>query len=318
MDQENTAKDSDVLYPILFIPKKCTNLETNCEVTDNVFIDLNITSPDTEGNETVIYSGYCNIKLIDSYDVNIQNMKSPSELCTEYIDDQIPVIIADQTQQAYNQSQVWIDPARSPYVYNRYEAAESQGCYSVCHQTHTSHITVEQHNTYITKNVYNYKDAVHYSPHDDYDQRQLRKQDAIQQNSSSDTTAYEEDELQCGLFLSQLPEEIMNEKQIKAREEQKYVGLQSQNDALKQLMSTDIQSVSKQRKTILFLGHDSQCGQTIQQIAYNDPALECSGDPAEGVNEVVIGKFFINTIQNLFFPKIVFVLCRHVYKYTYY
>lgn len=280
MDQENFFMEAEILYPILFIPKKCTTLETNCDVSDNVFIDLNITSPDTEGNETCIYSGFCNIKLVDNYDVKIQQMNYPQDVVPEY-DEQIPVIIADSSQALpYNQSEVWIDPSRSPYVYNHYNASESQEHYSICHQTRTSHITVEQHNTYITKNVYNYKEAVHYSPTEDIDHKKFRK--------FPESQSYENNEFECGVFLSQLPEEIMNEKEIKAREERKFVGLESDNEALKQLMSSDIQSVSKQRKTILFLGHDSHCGQTVQKIAITDPMMQCPRPEVD--HEVVIGK----------------------------
>ncbi|KAJ2951703.1 hypothetical protein O0L34_g13864 [Tuta absoluta] len=286
MDQDIFTMGSEVMYPILLLPKVCTNLETNCEVTDNVFIDLNITSPDTEGNNTCIYSGFCNIKLIDTYDVNIQDkiQKPVDEVQIPEIDDQLPVIIADQP--SYNQNQVWIDPTRSPFVYNHYGVQESKECYSVCHQSRTS-IMVEQCNTYITKNVYNYKEAIHYSNHEEYENSKPKKQALDQQISEANNNNYEDDEFECGVFLSQLPEEIMIEKQNKAKEERKFIGLESENSALKQLMSPGIQSMSKQRKTILFLGPDSQCGQTIQQIAYYDPAMECSGGPVVD-NEVVI------------------------------
>ncbi|XP_049875048.1 zinc finger protein 708-like [Pectinophora gossypiella] len=283
MDQAFTAMDTEVLYPILFLPKKCTNLETNCDVADNVFIDLNITSPDTEGNNACIYSGFCNIKLIDTYDVNIQHLKSSEEIISE-VNDSLPVIISEQQQPPYMQSQVWIDPTRSPFVYNHYDLSEAQECYSVRHESRTS-ITVEKKlNTYITKNIYNYKEAVHYSTHEELENKKPKIQPP---EHNSDGNIYEEDEFQCGVFLSQLPEEIMNEKQNRAREERKFIGLQSENSALKQLMSPDIQSMSKQRKTILFLGPDAQCGQTIQQIAYYDPSMGCSGAPVVD-NEVII------------------------------
>lgn len=293
MEQANILSEADVIYPVLLIPKRCTTLETSCEVTDNVFIDLNITSPDTEGNEMCIYTGFCNVKLIDSYDVNVQQVEPPTDDSGFDNDQLAPVETGNQiAYPSYNQSQVWIDPVRSPYVYNQYDATETQE-YSVCHQTRSGHITVEQHNTYITQNVYNYKESIHYSPAEDFEHKKFRKVQAeTTQPSTSDANnlnLYEEDEFECGVFLSNLPEEIMNEKESKAKEERKYIGLQSENEALKQLMSSDIQSVSKQRKTILFLGHDSHCGQTIQKIAVNDPSMVCSGG-GDMDHKVVIGE----------------------------
>ncbi|CAG9788249.1 unnamed protein product [Diatraea saccharalis] len=297
MEHETINPESEVLYPVLLIPKRCTTLETSCEVTDNVFIDLNITSADTEGNQMCIYNGFCNVKLIDSYDVNIQETEPNTDSgSSSFIENEQAVNeIGNQVASAaYNQSHVWIDPVRSPYVYNSYNAAESQPEYSVCHQTRSAHITVEQHNTYITQNVYNYKESIQYSSLEDFEHKKFRKLPApepiptVQQNcDQNNLNFYEEDEFECGVFLSQLPEEILNEKETRAREERKYIGLQSENEALKQLMSTDIQSVSKQRKTILFLGHDSHFGQTIQKIAVNDPSLVCSGGEID--QEVVIG-----------------------------
>ncbi|XP_053608831.1 zinc finger protein 431-like isoform X2 [Plodia interpunctella] len=290
MDQGKILMESDAVYPVLLIPKQCTTLETNCDATDNVFIEVNITSPDTEGNEMCIYSGFCNVKLIDSYDVHQLDATTDSEV--SYVDniEQIPLISNDPSTQValppYNQSQVWIDPARSPYVYNQFDAIETQEYSVQCHQTHTNHITVEQHNTYITQNVYNYKESINYASVEDFEHKKFRKihmnETSTQHNAESNNlNLYEEDEFECGVFLSQLPEEIMNEKENRDREERKFIGLQSENGALKQLMSTDIQSASKQRKTILFLGHDSHCGQTIQKIAVNDPTLECSS-----INEI--------------------------------
>ncbi|XP_072948398.1 uncharacterized protein [Epargyreus clarus] len=293
MESDAFVSGAEGLYPILIIPKTCTTLETNCEVSDNVFIDLNITSPDIEGNDTCIYSGFCNVKLIDNGDVNTQDQGLSVATSDANNNDQVTIVDSGTTYPAYSQSQVWIDPARSPFVYNNYDTAESQERYSVYHQSHTSHITVEQHNTYITQNVYNCKESVHYSPIDEFEHKKFRKiqNETNNQNSLEEQNLYEDDEFECGVFLSKLPEEIWNEKETKAREEMKYVDLQSDNDALKQLMSSDIQSLSKQQKTILFLGHDSHFGQTIQKIAINDPYLECVvADQNDVENEVVIGE----------------------------
>ncbi|XP_075977240.1 uncharacterized protein LOC142977308 [Anticarsia gemmatalis] len=282
MEGESCNLNMEEPFPILFIPKVCTPLETNCEVSENVFIHLNITSPDTEGNETVIYNGLCNVKVVDGNDINIRYGTPKSDSTNE----NIPVILTEANQitfPAYNDSQVWIDPARSPYVYNRCETPPLES-YTI-HEGPDNHITIEQHNTYITQNVYNYNEAIRYSPISD-EQKTIKKVNEPVQNSDS-YNMYEEDEFECGVFLSQLSEEIINEKGTRAREERKFVGLQTDNEALKQLMSTDIQSVSRQQKTILFLGHDSESGQTIQNIAINDPMMECAGT-GEAETEIIV------------------------------
>ncbi|KAJ8719982.1 hypothetical protein PYW07_012025 [Mythimna separata] len=278
MEGEENHVNFEGPYPILFIPKVCTTLETNCELAENVFIHLDISSPDTEGNETAIYKGFCNVKVMDGRDINIRYASPNSYSSIE----NMPVILTEANQiaiPAYNDSQVWIDPARSPFVYNNCDSPPVE-TYTV-NQTTDNHVTIEQHNTYIMQNVYSYNEAVRYSP----EHKTVKK---IQENvqTSDGYNMYEEDEFECGVFLSQMSEEI-NEKDARARDEKNFVGLQTDNGALKQLMSTDIQSVSRQQKTILFLGHDSQSGQTVQNIAINDPTLECVG-AGEVENEVTI------------------------------
>nr|XP_049700597.1 PR domain zinc finger protein 5-like [Helicoverpa armigera] len=260
-------------YPVLFIPKVCTSLETNCEMSENVFIHLNITSPDTEGNETVIYKGYCNVKVIDGGDISVK-FNSPN-IYSSNDNNNLPVVLAEANQitfPTYNDSQVWIDPMRSPYVYNRCESPV-QETYTI-HESHDKQITIEQHNTYITQNVYSYKEAIQYSPVSDEPNVVKKTQENVQ--TAEGYNIYEEDELECGVFLSQLSEEIIiHENETRTRDERKFVGLKTDNEALKQLMSSDIQSVSRQQKTILYLGHDSESGQTVQNIAIDDPLVEC-------------------------------------------
>ncbi|XP_035437984.1 zinc finger protein 429-like [Spodoptera frugiperda] len=272
MEGEECNINVEAPYPILFIPKVCTQLETHCQVSENVFIHLNISCPDTFGNETVIYQGFCNVKVLDGNDINIR-YGSPDSLTSN---ENIPLILTEANQitfPAYNDSQVWIDPARSPYVYNRCDSPPKEN-YTV-REAHNNHITIEQHNTYITQNVYQYNEAVRYSSVCE-EQKAVEKIQESAQNPNG-YNMYEEDEFECGVFLSQLSEEIIHEKETRARDERKFIGLQTDNEALKQLMSSDIQSVSRQQKTILFLGHDSESGQTVQNIAINDPSLECRG-----------------------------------------
>lgn len=283
MDVISPAMESVLLCPLLCIPTKLTPLETYCEIDDNVFIEVKITPVDVEGYVPCIYNGFCNIRLVEEYEVQYQ----PQEMNIEETDGQNKSIIIANKQSTPYDSQVWIDPARSPYVYNQYDEPEAQE-YSECTQTRTSPIRYEKRNTYITKNGYNDKEADRYSSFDDVEDTNYKQQENCQAVKSLDLNMYDENEFECGVLLSNLPEEIINEKQHRDLEEQKYVNVQSKNGALTQLMSSDIQSVSKQRKTILYLGPEPTNGQTVQQIAYNDPALGCSGLASEVDNEVVI------------------------------
>lgn len=274
MEEATLPREAGCNFPVLLIPRSCTKLVTECEATDNVLIDLNITSLDIEGNTICIYSGFCNVKVIDSYDVDIQEGDSNSQ-SSDSLDDN-PVIVSEAGNQVanitYSQSHVWIDPARSPYVYNNYDSLGSQECYAVYHQ---SNITVEQHSTLITQNIYNYKEG---STNEEYEQSKLKKNTLIESDH-----LYKDDD--CNVFLSQL--ENINEKQ-KLKEER--CNTQNDSGALKQLMSSDIQSVSKQQKTIMYLGNDSHYGQTIQNIAINDPSLKCIDNSYD--NDFAIGKCY--------------------------
>lgn len=222
MDSGNVVIDSDMAYPILFIPKKCTTLETNCELKDNVYIDVSVTSRDSEGNNTSIYNGFCNIKLVDSYAVNVNQVESPDR-STEPDIDQMPIILSEANQSPpYNDSQVWIDPSRSPYVYNHYDPSVQEQ-YAI--RESGGLITVQQHNTYITQNVYSCKEPDMYykeipqSPVKDFECKVDRKVPEMGTTAQPETNLnyYEEDEFECGVFLSQLPEEILNEKKATAR-----------------------------------------------------------------------------------------------------
>lgn len=289
MDVNNSAKETDLVYPLLCIPKKFTKVESNSKITDNIFIEVKVTSPDTEGNDHCIYNGFCSIKLVEDYHLQYK----PSKVNPEGQNKQnMSIIISEKPTEkpttAYD-SQDWMNPAMNPHMYNQYDEADNQE-YSVCTQTRTSQIMFEHHNTYVTKNIYNCQEAIRYSSYDEVDDTKVIRQESCYPIRSLDLSTYEEDEFECGVFLSHLPEEIMNQTQNRDIEEQKYVNVQSDNGALNQLMSSDIQSVSKQRKTILYLGPEPCNGQTIQQIAYHDPAVGCSGFTSEVENEVVIGK----------------------------
>lgn len=272
-----------LLQPLLCLPKHLTNLERNCDVSDGIFIAVNITSPDNEGHENCIYNGFCNVKVVENYHVHYKNQEMGLD-----VQDNISVVIeeAPNTPQA---PQVWADPGINPYVYNGHDGAEAQE-YSVCTETRTGRVMFQQHDTYITKSVYNYMEAVRYGSFNEVEDTNLGRRESYAPAQSMDFSVYEEDEYECGVFMSRMPETIMNQSQNRDLEEQKYANVQSENGALNQLMSSDIQSGSKQRKTILYLGPEPQNGQTIQQIAYHDPAVECPSLAGEVGNEVVIRK----------------------------
>ncbi|XP_045499758.1 PR domain zinc finger protein 5-like [Colias croceus] len=293
MDEEEVlATVSEEPYPVLLIPKKCTVLETNLEVTGKLILDLNVTSLDAEGNVMCIYSGYCNVKLVDSYNINEDSNSSDSI-------QNATVSESNHNDSSYNQSQVWIDPARSPYVYNNYNTTEAQEKYSIYQESHSSHITVEQHSTYITQNVFNCNKSIQYAAPEEFEHKKFRKSHSVDTNNQ---TSYEDDELQCGVYLSQLSDDIITAKENKAREELKYIDIQSNDSALRQLMSKDIQSLSKQQRTILYLGHDSQFGQTIQNIAINDPSLECTDSDVvvDTTNNIMNKKYQCDKCKQIF------------------
>ncbi|XP_039757034.1 zinc finger protein 708-like [Pararge aegeria] len=272
MDEaEIIISESDAEYPVLLLPKKCTMLETNCEATDNVYINLNISSQDRQGNEMNIYSGFCNVKIIDS-DVDVLHEMDNNQFDTDNVLGEITLPDCNDVYNE-NQSEMLIDPTNNPYVNNDYDVKEADENYSV-YQAHREHITVRHHNTYITQNVYNYNEAVHYSPFMEFEHKKFGRVQMSEMNPQPSDPGLDE-ELECGVFLSQLPEEIMLANESKAREEMKYIDLPTENDAIKQLMSSDMQTMSKQQRTILYLGHNSHYGQTIQKISVNDPKVKC-------------------------------------------
>ncbi|XP_050663960.1 zinc finger protein 93-like [Leptidea sinapis] len=172
--------------PVLLIPRKCTAFEINCEPMENLYLDLNITSIDAEGNVASIYDGCCNVRFLDHYDIN-------------YVSNDEPML----------------------------------------------------------------EDQLVGQPNDEIDQMRA----IIPQESH-----YADDELECGLFLTKLPDEILNKNDGESVEQRTYQDTTERSQALKQLLSTDL--IPKQLKTIMYLGEDSQSGQTIQTI--DDPRLKCS------------------------------------------
>ncbi|XP_068629985.1 zinc finger protein 431-like [Battus philenor] len=89
----------------------------------------------------------------------------------------------------------------------------------------------------------------------------------IRRNYSPENNFYENE-----VFLPRLNGEI-NEKDSKESEGFSYMGLDTENSALKQLMSPDVY-LNKQQRTVLF-DHDNGSRMTIEKIAVDDPLVEC-------------------------------------------
>lgn len=270
MSNENCYLNMEGPHPLLVLPKVCTTLETNSELSENMFINLNISSKDAEGSHNVIYNGFCNVKVVEVNDIDVSFNKS-----NDSSNENMEIILPEANQltfPTYSDSEVWIDPSTSPYVYNQCETPPLIS-YTITEGT-DDHITIEHHNTYITQNVYNCSDTARYSPISD-DQITVEEVREAVQNLNS-YNMYAEDELECGVILSQLSKEVLHEKETQEMNRKKFEELDTDNNALKQLMSTGIQSVSKQQKIILYLGQDSESAHTIQNISINDPMLECA------------------------------------------
>ncbi|XP_023952574.2 zinc finger protein 528 [Bicyclus anynana] len=277
-ETEVIITESDASYPVLLLPKKCAMLETNCDATDNVFLDLDISSLDKHGNHTNIYKGFCNVKMLDDDDDDgVQEIDDPFDS-----DNVLGEITLPEVNDEYNnnQTEMLIDPTSNPYVNNNYDAIEAGGH---CVYETDEHKAVRHCSTLI-QNIYDSKESILYSPLREFEHKKFGRVPI------SDTVlqAFEptEDELECGVFLSQLPEEIMIANENKAREERKFMETPCSDDALKQLMSSDMQTLAKQQRTILYLGHNSHHGQTIQNIAVNDPRMKCLEN--ENDNKVII------------------------------
>lgn len=142
-------------YPVVIIPKRCTMLETNCDETDNVFIDLNIVFFDPSGDQTVVYSGFCNVKIIDDTDTD------DNESSDQFDSDNVlgEVTLADCTDTS-NDSLVIVDLKNTPFL-NKDDGTldVEESIYSV-YETHEGYVRVKQHNMAITDNLNNSNDSV--------------------------------------------------------------------------------------------------------------------------------------------------------------
>ncbi|XP_045774155.1 PR domain zinc finger protein 5-like isoform X1 [Maniola jurtina] len=265
-EEEIVIGEMDADHPILFIPKHLTTLETNCAVSDNVFIDLNITSADSEGNVMNVYSGFCNVKVINSYDVD----DNDGEM--NYLSDSDNVLgeITLPDSNDSNETEMLIDPTYNPYVSGAMEAEN----YSI-YQSHREHITVRQHRSYLKRKVNNYSESMQYAQFMEFEHTKFKQVKMSNETNPQHVDPSLNDQLECGLFLTQLPEEIRLANENRAREERKYIDLPSDNVAIKQLMSSEVQAMPRTQHTIMLLGDNSQNGQTIQTMAINDPRVKC-------------------------------------------
>ncbi|XP_034839153.2 zinc finger protein 723-like [Maniola hyperantus] len=276
MDQEEkeimcefiTEMDPD--HPILLIPKHLITFETNCAASDRVFINLKITTADTEGNDVNLYSGLCNIKLIN-YSPDDHNNGEID--CGSNSGNVLSETINDDTIE----SERLIDQTYNPYVSDAYEAEENYTIY----QSHNEHITVRQHD--IEKNV-----NVQYSPAMEFEHKKFKQMKMSNEPEPQHAGPSLDEHLECGLILSTLSQEIMKADENRARQEMKYVDMPSDNVAVKQLMSSEVQGSRRCQRTILFLGDSSTPnGQTVHYISINDPQAKCRESSGVGNNVVV-------------------------------
>lgn len=260
------------------------------DVADKIYLNIRITLPDQDG--VAFYSGCCFIKVEEPPKISEVDLPEKDKSNSFNINDldinQMPIILAEASQSPYpfyNKSRVWIDPSRSPYVYNQYD--------SLSHDTYSIHekankITVQHHNTYITQNIHNY-DHTSAQPHSL--DRDLEQKEFITPPISNiqEELDFDKDVSDSDVCLSQIAQQnsVKKSKSLKKRFGKTEV-VNGKNEALKQLMSTEIQSTSKQRKTILYSGKDSSSGQTIQNISYSDPKIQCCD--IEVGHEVTIGE----------------------------
>lgn len=158
-EEKSILKESGKGYPVLIIPKRCTMLETDCDATDNVFIDINITSFDPSGDQAIIYSGYCNVKIIE--DTDVDDIETSSD---QFDSDNVlgEITVADTSASSNDCSLV--DPMNTPYLNKDHDGVEEEQRFSCTYETHEGCVTVTHHNIAIMNNLYNYSEAVQSSP----------------------------------------------------------------------------------------------------------------------------------------------------------
>lgn len=249
-------------YPIILIPTDLAKDTNNCDLDEYFLSNVTITARNLPGNASYVYTGLCNFQVVDKYMLNIEQGDgfTEEELLTDLQDDS-----------------VWIDPVESPNATNH----PKENRY--IENNVTNNYSLQSYNTYITQNVYQCNDTSNFI-FDDCNYKRGSKADKNVADSEilNDLDLYEDDDFECGMFLSQLSEEILNEE--RSKEDRQVL---SENSALKQLIATDKRPV-KQRKTVLLVGDDSNNAHTVHSISLTDPNSKCLGDLG---SEVVIGKF---------------------------
>ncbi|XP_068632173.1 uncharacterized protein [Battus philenor] len=265
MDSEDVTYDSKMMCPVLFIPKSRATILTPCDISDDLFMKLKICVIDIHNQEAKLYIGLCNVKFVD-YDAQY-----PQLLPTLMMDPeskQVETLPKMLVLSPPKDPKVWIDPDRNPYLNSNYNTNESQTKYSVDNE-HKN----KPFKQYKRRNVRN-------KCSDSFDEVEINlkkcksgNEVSDQDNSPLQDELNESDAFESEIFLSLSVGEI----EEKESQEEGFVSMESEteNSALKQLMSPDIQLPNKQQKTILFIGHDNQDAKTIQKITVNDPLVKC-------------------------------------------
>lgn len=105
--------------PLLCIPKKFLSLENEYEISDTIFIVVNITAQD---NETSIYNSLCNAKIVEDYDLQYKTLEVNSE---EQDNQNVSIIITENPTTPYD-SQDSINSVTCLHMYNQYDEVEIQ------------------------------------------------------------------------------------------------------------------------------------------------------------------------------------------------
>lgn len=238
--------------PVLTLPKNSTSFDTSSFSSDEIVINLDITTTDVEGNALNLYKGLCNIKFIDTDESESLVPVEDYAIATDNKDDVNDISIDSKWINVVDENDIAIDFDES------------------------NPVTVEHHNTYITQNIINYGGESFVQ----YDQEQ-QQDDASRSIQSRDDLNYED-------FVSGMHEEVVIDD-VENEESTEVQDYENRDNALKQLLTTNLIGSHKQSKTIVFSGKDFLQGHTIQKISFNDPDLKCR--KKRKTKQVQIGEF---------------------------
>ncbi|XP_069364765.1 uncharacterized protein [Maniola hyperantus] len=249
-ESEIVYGDTEPDHPILYIPKHLITLQTSCAQSDDIFINLNITAADTQGIDMNVYSGLCNIKVIDNTNDD-HNDHDHGDVEMDYPSNSRNVLDETTLPDPNDSIETLRLSAPSPNVSNDCEAEENYTIY----QSHNEHVTLRQHGSYVKKNVMHYSQYVQYSPAMEFEHKKFKRMKMSNEpEPQAGPSSYEEFEWD----LSQR-RKVMLADESRAREEMEYIDMPNDNVAVKQLTSSEVQGSPRQQQT----------------IRTNDPLVKC-------------------------------------------